>query len=342
MNRVTLPILFISLIGFFNLFGVNQQVGIQQLIYYIVGFIAYFLVKKINRRFFFDNSKFFYWLLILILVITFIIGYEAKGSTRWINFYFFKFQPSEFLKIFFIIYLASFFTKLEKKIVSLKDFLQALIYFLIPFLLIFKQPDLGNALVYGFVFLVMFLFSPLPKKYLIQLFLILLILSPIIWKTLKPYQQARLISFINPAQSEHLASYHMIQSMITVGSGKFLGRGLGFGTQTKLLFLPESTTDFAFASLVEQFGFIFGLIVIVLYFILIYQILKKALVKNNSSEHDKEIFYYRIGFSSYLFFQILVNIGMAIGLLPIAGITLPLISYGGSSILTIMFGLALL
>jgi rod shape determining protein RodA len=258
-----------------------------------------------------------------------------------LDFYFFKFQPSEFLKIFFIVFFASFFTKAEKKLNQRLNFVKAIFYFSIPFLLIFKQPDLGNALVYGYIFLVMYIFSPVPKKYFFYLGILFLSISPLLWRILKPYQQQRIISFIKPEES-YSSSYHMTQSIITVGSGMFSGRGLGFGTQTKLLFLPESTTDFAFASLIEQFGFFLGFVVIVLYFYLIFKTLKKAFDKNNHFNHEKEIFYYRIGFASFLFFQVLVNIGMSLGILPIAGITLPLISYGGSSILTLMFGLSLL
>lgn len=342
MIQLLLPVFFICLVGFFNLFGVNQQIGLQQLIYYFLGFLVYFIGRKINKRFFFENNQFFYWFFIFILIITYILGYEAKGSTRWLDFYFFKFQPSEFLKIFFIVFFASFFTRVEKKLNQRLNFVKAIFYFSIPFLLIFKQPDLGNALVYGYIFLVMFIFSPIPKKYFFYLGILFLLISPLLWRILKPYQQQRIISFIKPTESYHSSSYHMTQSIITVGSGMFFGRGLGFGTQTKLLFLPESTTDFAFASLIEQFGFFLGFLTIILYLYLIIQILNTAFIKNIHFDQEKENFYYCVGFASFLFFQALVNIGMSLGILPIAGITLPLISYGGSSILTLMFGLSLL
>jgi rod shape determining protein RodA len=229
----------------------------------------------------------------------------------------------------------------EKSLNQRLNFVKAFFYFLIPFLLIFKQPDLGNALVYGYIFLVMFIFSPIPKKYFFYLGILFLLLSPLVWGLLKPYQQERIISFIKPEES-YSSSYHMIQSIITVGSGMFFGRGLGYGPQTKLLFLPESTTDFAFASLIEQFGFFLGFLIIILYLYLLIQILNKAFIKNTRFDREKENFYYCVGFASFLFFQALVNIGMSLGVLPITGITLPLISYGGSSILTLMFGLSLL
>jgi len=340
---ILLSAFLISFFGFFNLLGINHKFAYFQLFYYLLGILLFLFVKKINKKFFFENSSFFYWLFIFLLIITYLVGYQVKGAVRWLDFYFFKFQPSEFLKIFFIIFFASFFAKKEKSVNHRRDFFQSLIYFFLPFFLIFKQPDLGNALVFLYIFLVMFIFSPLPKKYLFQMGLVGLFIIPFFWLLLKPYQKERVLAYLFPHENQQTTSYHMIQSIITVGSGKFFGRGLGYGTQSKLFFLPENTTDFAYAALVEQFGFSLGFLLIFLYFLIIFKGLEFCLKKSQSgNELEKEIYYYRIGFSSYLFFHVVVNIGMTLGLLPITGITLPLISYGGSSILTFAFGLSLL
>ncbi len=337
---LTLPL---SLFGFFNLLGINAELAKTQLIYIFLSLVVFFFLKRINKKFFFDNSHFLYWFFILILSITFIIGLEVKGSRRWLSFYFFNFQPSEILKIFYILYLSNSFTHLEEEainnfFISLKTFIATFI----PFFIIFRQPDLGNSLVYLFIYSVFLLFSSLSKKSILKVIIIFSVLIPLFWNFLKPYQKARITSFFNPHLDYQGTAYNMIQSKIAIGSGMMFGRGLGYGTQSNLSFLPESTTDFAYASMVEQFGFFVGFLTIILYLFIFYFLFRKiiALVHNKDS-FSREQFYYLIGFSAYLFFQVFINIGMNLGLLPVVGVALPLISYGGSSILTFFLGLML-
>jgi len=202
---------------------------------------------------------------------------------------------------------------------------------------------LGNAVVFLFIYLSMIFFSDHYKKNISYLAVLTLIFMPLLFLILKDYQKARFLSFFNPHLDTSGTAYNMIQAVITIGSGKFFGRGLGLGTQSRLYFLPENTTDFAFASLVEQFGFLGGFFVILCYSLIIFEIGKK--VASYFFQKDKEgrmDFFYCLGLLSYLIFQIIVNIGMNMGLLPIAGVSLPLISYGGSSMLAMMIGLALL
>jgi len=343
MTQLLLPSFFLSLIGFFNIFGIKQSLTLNQIFYIIVGFLAFFIAKKIGRNFFSVNVQFFYWIFIFILLTTFSIGLEVRGSKRWIDLYFFNFQGSEIFKGFFILQLANFLVRDYREVNPANIFLLSLFYFLFPAFIIFKQPDLGNASVYFFIYLTVILFSDLPKKYIFYFCLVLLIALPLGWNFMQAYQQDRILSFLNPHLDQQGTAYNMTQAIITVGSGKFSGRGLGLGTQSRFFFLPENHTDFAFSSLVEQFGFLGGLTVIVLYLIMASLLVKRLLSFYFLRDPvDKRSFLYIIGFLSYFIFQFLINIGMNLGLFPITGIALPFISYGGSSFVALMIGMALL
>src|SRR3990167_11463847 len=343
MTQLLLPSFFLSLIGFFNIFGIKQNLTLNQIFYIIVGFLAFFIAKKIGRNFFSVNVQFFYWIFIFILLTTFIIGLEVRGSKRWIDLYFFNFQGSEIFKGFFILQLANFLVRDYREVNPANIFLLSLFYFLFPAFSIFKQPDLGNASVYFFIYLMIIMFSDLPKKYVFYFCLVLLIALPLGWNFMHSYQQDRILSFLNPHLDQQGTAYNMTQAIITVGSGKFIGRGLGLGTQSRFFFLPENHTDFAFSSLVEQFGFVGGLIVIILYLIMAALLVKRLLSFYFLRDPvDKRNFLYLAGFLSYLIFQFLINIGMNLGLFPITGIALPFISYGGSSFVALMIGMALL
>ena len=343
MTQLLLPSFFLSLIGFFNIFGIKQSLTLNQIFYIIVGFLAFFIAKKIGRNFFSVNVQFFYWIFIFILLTTFSIGLEVRGSKRWIDLYFFNFQGSEIFKGFFILQLANFLVRDYREVNPANIFLLSLFYFLFPAFIIFKQPDLGNASVYFFIYLTVILFSDLPKKYIFYFCLVLLIALPLGWNFMQAYQQDRILSFLNPHLDQQGTAYNMTQAIITVGSGKFSGRGLGLGTQSRFFFLPENHTDFAFSSLVEQFGFLGGLTVIVLYLIMAALLVKRLLSFYFLRDPvDKRSFLYIIGFLSYFIFQFLINIGMNLGLFPITGIALPFISYGGSSFVALMIGMALL
>ena len=333
---------FLILFGLFNLFGTSQTLFYRQLIYCIIGFVIYFVVKSIGRHFFELNGRFFYWFFIFILVITFIIGVEVKGSRRWLDFYFIRFQASEFFKPFFVLFLSQY---LATKDIFKNNFtllFKSFLYFIVPFIIIFKQPDLGNAVTFLFIYLVIIFFSNIPKKYFTYFFGISALFLPLTWFILKDYQKSRILSFFNPHFDTQGTSYNMIQSIITIGSGKFLGRGLGLGTQSRLFFLPENTTDFAFASLVEQFCFFGGFMVIFFYSLLIYFVAKRTIKFYFERKENKFKFLFCLGLLSYLTFQFFVNVGMNMGLLPVAGVALPFISYGGSSVLALLIGFALL
>ncbi len=335
--------MFLSIFGLFNLFGLNQDLFFRQLIYLILGFLGYYFLKSIGSHFFRINSKFFYWFFIGILLITFMVGLEVRGSKRWLNFYFFNFQSSEFFKVFFILFLAEILTIKNILANSFFNFIKIFLYFLLPFIIIFKQPDLGNAMVYFFIFITLIMFSSVPKKYLGYLIGLIIFFTPIGWFLMKDYQRLRILSFISPHLDTQGTAYNMIQAVITIGSGMFFGRGLGLSTQSRLFFLPENTTDFAFASLVEQFGFFGGFFVLIFFTLIFIHLTKKTIYfYYQKNEDDQKKFLYCLGILTYFVSQTIINLGMNMGIMPVTGIALPFISYGGSSVIAILLGLALL
>lgn len=334
---------FLSIFGLFNLFGLNQELFFRQFIYLILGFLGYYFIKSIGPHFFRINAKFFYWLFIGILLITFIVGLEIRGSRRWLNFYFFNFQGSEFFKVFFILFLAEILTIKNILANSFINFIKIFLFFLLPFIVIFKQPDLGNAMVYFFIFITLIMFSAVQKKYLGYLSGLIIFLTPLGWFLMKDYQKARILSFISPNLDTQGTAYNMIQAVITIGSGMFFGRGLGLSTQSRLFFLPENTTDFAFASLVEQFGFFGGFFVLIFFTLILVHLVRRTIhFYYQKNEDGQKKFLYCLGILTYFASQTIVNLGMNMGIMPVTGIALPFISYGGSSAMAILLGLAVL
>lgn len=343
MLGLLIPSLFLYIFGFFNILGINRGLVLNYVIFLFVGIVLFLIGRRIGLRFFKINSSILYLVFVGILIVTYIIGFEARGSKRWIDLYVFNFQPSEFFKIIFIIYFARQFSHFLRRDLGLGKFFLLVLHFVVPVFIVFKQPDLGSAMVYVFVFAVLVLFSSVPKRYVVFLAIIVSMVLPLGIYSLKDYQKARIFSFLNPHIDQQGSSYNMTQAIITIGSGGLLGRGLGLGTQSQLLFLPENHTDFAYSSLVEQFGFIGGFMVIVLYALVCFT-LARSVIRYYPQKNQEESFKFLVvlGFLSMFAFQAFINIGMNLGMLPITGITLPLISYGGSSIVTLLFGMALL
>ena len=339
-----IPIYLLSFLGIFNLLGIGSHFALNQGLFLIIGTLTFLFTKKIGFRFFKKNSQFFYWLILIILITTHFFGLRVKGATRWLKIFFFTLQPSEFAKIFFLILLSKIFSQIKGNRHQLSIFIKSLVYLLLPILVIYKQPDLGTVIVFFIIYFSLCFSSPIEKKYLSYLILLLLIISPLGWFLMHSYQKARLLTFLRPQANYRGTAYNMIQSIITVGSGRFLGKGLGFGTQTRLSFLPENHTDFAFASLVEQFGFLGGLLTIFLFTFLVLILLKRAhhYLKNSHQEENQYLYLYNIGLAWLLFFQLFINVGMNLGILPISGIALPFISSGGSSMVSLFFAFGLL
>lgn len=343
MISLLIPSFFLWMFSLFNQFGIRPRLGLSQLTYIIAGTIAFFVVRRIGRRFFKANNQILFWSFIVLLIVTFIIGVEVKGSRRWIDFGFANFQTSEYLKIFFILYISQLLSQRNRNDMTPWFYMTILFIMLIPAIIVLKQPDLGNALVFVGVFFSMLMVSDMPKKYLWFTGGFFLLLLPVGWLFLHDYQQARILSFIQPHSNTQGDAYNMIQAIITVGSGQFFGKGLGLGTQSRLFFLPENSTDFAFSSLVEQFGFVGGFFVIVLQFVLIAMIFHRAYKFIDGRDEDTRFKYlFSMGIAFLICIQTAVNIGMNLGILPIAGIALPFISFGGSFFVSLCIGFALL
>lgn len=328
------PVLGLLGISLSILFIIAPSLFTQQVIFILAGFILLIFFTAFDIRFWKKIVFIIYLILIILLILTF-FGPEVRGSTRWIDFGFTRLQPSEIIKPFLIIVLARYFSEIKNN--NFFAYLKSILLSTPIFLLIFKQPDLGNVLVLLFVLIALFIFRGASVRVLLIGSAVLFLVIPSLWLFLESYQKLRLISFVNPHGDPMGAGYNTIQSVITIGSGQFLGLGLGKGSQSSLNFLPEYHTDFIFAALTEQLGFLGAASVIIFYFIFLCRIIYIA--KNCKDEFSRFVI---VGIFSQIYIQTLINIGMNMGLLPITGITLPLISYGGSSIISTFISLGLM
>ena len=311
----------------------NPSLAIQQLLYGLVGAGIYWVLREFDYKSLTAFLKPAYITILVLLVITLALGIESRGSVRWIPLGIFNLQPSEFAKPILILVLANFWTKHAPtwKNIGLSVLL------LLPFaVLIFRQPDLGTTLTVVFIWLSLLMASNISIFKLGLMAIIGIATGPLGWVFLQDYQRNRLLSFLSPTSDPEGRGFHAIQSMIAVGSGQFFGRGLGRGTQSRLQFLPEFRTDFIFAFISEELGFVGCLILLGLYAALFFVGFK---LLDKTADRFGELII--VGVLSMLFFQIAINVGMNIGILPITGITLPLVSYGGSSVITTMISLGL-
>ena len=329
-----LLILGIGSFGLVVLKSIVPDLVIQQLLWLGLSLILFFVFSQIDYQNYRRLTWIFYLASIVLLIVTLIFGQVSRGSARWLGIGEARIQPSEIVKPFLILFFAAFFTQEEK--LSLKRALYSLFLMIIPVLLIFLEPDLGSSLVVIAFWLGMILAKGIKAKWLISAFSFLVLFLPLAWRFLKDYQKQRIYTFLNPQIDPLNSGFNVIQSMIAVGSGQFLGRGLGRGTQSHLRFLPERHTDFIFASLSEEIGFLGTFILLALFFFLLWRLLNLA--KNAS---DQFAFLIYIGVFSFLFCQIMINLGMNIGILPVTGITLPLVSYGRSSLTAVIVALGI-
>jgi len=328
-------LIILLILGLAMIRSVAPELFLQQLIYTLLGLLIFFSFSQIDYRIFPRLRNIFYFACLVGLVLTFIFGAVTRGSIRWIQIGGFTFQPSELVKPFLILSFASFLT--TKPITNYQSLITNLSLFILPALLIFGQPDLGSSLVVVFFWLAMAFVAGVPWRLVALVGFLAAIFLPLGWFFLQSYQKTRVLTFLNPFSDPLGAGYNMIQAMIAVGSGQIFGRGLGRGTQSHLRFLPERQTDFIFASLAEELGFLGALFLIFTYAFLLWRILKIA-----SKTKEKFSFLVCLGVFGMLFVQTFINIGMNLGLVPITGITLPLISYGGSSLVATMISLGII
>ena len=304
---------------------------------FLVFFSMFLVLSFVRVSVWYRQAYIFYILGILLLLLVIFFGISASGSKRWINFFIMNLQPSELMKIAIIVCFARYYHRIQSSdIQSYKYLLQPIILLLIPCYLVITQPDLGTAILIAGSGLAIIWLAGLNLKYFVYSGLILLVSLPFVISFLKPYQKSRILTFFNPDRDPLGAGYQIIQSKIAIGSGGLLGKGFLQGTQSYLEFLPEKHTDFIFTLFSEEFGFVGSMVLILLYALLIYRIIR---IGFSSRSFFAKL--YCFGFASGLFLYIFVNIAMVLGLLPIVGAPLPIMSYGGSSMLSIMLGLSI-
>lgn len=327
-------IIILIVFGLYILNSLSPEIFPQYYIYVFVAFIAFYVFYGIG----FEVLKYFsihlYIVSIILLILTLIIGRITRGAIRWIPIGGISLQPSEIVRPFLMLYFANLISKYSGKYKNLLLYIPIL---LIPVVLIAIQPSLGVSIVTFiglFVILLVKLFS--GKKIVIML-LSMLVVIPSVWFILKPYQKERIISFVNYQQDVQGSGYNTIQSIISIGSGGLLGRGFRKGFQTQLKYLPEKHTDFVFASVSEEMGFVGSIIILILLFTIYLRVISYL-----DSSQDEVYRLFVLGTITVFLVETLINIGMNLGLLPITGLPLPFVSAGGSSLLSSMIFVSIL
>ncbi|MDW7651146.1 MAG: rod shape-determining protein RodA [Bacillota bacterium] len=320
----------------YNLTGDPFYYMKRQAIWFGVSLSVMFVITSIDYTQFYKISPFIYGLNAALLLAVIFLGKEGGGAQRWIDLKFFNLQPSEFAKLIIIITLARHLAAREGYFESALSVIPAFLHVAVPIGLIFLQPDLGTSIVFIAILFGMLYMAGAKFRHLFSYAAAGVVVGfPLLWFNLKDYQRLRLIVFMNPEVDKLGSGYQIIQSMIAVGSGGLWGKGLfSLGTQNELLFLSEHHTDFIFSALAEETGFIGGVILILLFTLLIFRVLRIAV--NAKDTYGMLIC---IGVATMLTFQVLINIGMTIGMMPVTGLPLPFMSYGGSSLLMNMMAM---
>ena len=304
---------------------------------FIIFFIMMFVLSFLNIRFWHSTGYFFYILVLGLLIWASLYGITASGSQRWVDLYFINLQPSELMKIAIIVCFAKYYHRAQiNQINNFKNLLVPIMVLILPILLVISQPDLGTSILIALSGIIVLWLAGINLKYFIYSSLFLLISLPFVISFLKPYQKLRILTFFNPDKDPLGAGYQIIQSKIAIGSGGLSGKGFLKGTQGYLEFLPEKHTDFIFTLFSEEHGFIGSLALLFIYSVIIYRVID---IGKNARSFFAKLFCF--GFASSIFVFISVNMSMVLGLLPIVGSPLPIMSYGGSSMLATMIGFSI-
>ena len=311
----------------------------KQLIKFIISVFVFLLVSTINIRFWLGSSYYIYVLSLFLLLLVNFYGNVGMGSQRWLNLGFFNIQPSELIKVSLILVLARFFHREKKSsfYINFKNFIYSLLFISFPAYIIFLQPDLGSSILVIIVSITILFIIGLSLWFFICSTILISILAPLAWIfLLYDYQKNRIFTFLDPLRDPLGSGYHIIQSKIALGSGGAFGKGFLQGTQSHLNFLPEMHTDFIFTLLAEEFGMFGTIILLLLFFILIFYSLIIGLICKS-----RFACFISIGVAINIFYYVFINTAMVSGLIPIVGVPLPLVSYGGTSMICVMFGLGL-
>ena len=338
-------VLVIASIGILNLYSATEKIEmpgtplyLKQIFWLLIGMVVMVTIAFIEYRFYMDFAHIVYMVTFVFLLAVLGYGIITSGAQRWIKIGPLSFQPSEFVKISLILALAKFFHRPpHRNGYTLKQLSLPFLLLFLPMGLILKQPDLGTAIILVLIFFSILIFVKIRWSSLLTIGLVGAAAVPILWHFLKDYQKKRIITFFNPELDPLGAGYHLIQSKIAVGSGGILGKGFMKGTQSKLGFLPEQQTDFIFSALGEEWGLIGSLFVIGLYLALILWGLRIAV-----QAKDRFGAILAFGVVAMLFWHAFINIGMVLGIMPVVGIPLPLLSYGGSFVISTLMGVGLL
>lgn len=309
----------------------------KQILFFVINGILVIAMQWFDYRKLEHWSKGLYGLTLVLLLAVMFVGTSALGAQRWIQVGPLTIQPSEFTKLFMIVCLATFLLPRINQLRTFKSLVPVFIYVGIPTLLVFKQPDLGTSLVYMAIMCGMLFIAGIRMR-LVEIMLgAMVLIAPLGWFALQSYQKERILVFLNPNIDPFGAGYHIIQSKIAIGSGLIFGKGLFEGTQSQLNFLPENHTDFIFSVIGEELGFIGCVIALILLFLLIYRAL--IIAKNATDPFGMMV---ATGIASMWAFEVLINVGMTTGIMPVTGIPLPFISYGVSALTTNLLSVGLL
>ena len=304
---------------------------------FCVFFLMFFILSFIQIRFWHSTSFLIYIIFLILLIGVKYFGLTSSGSQRWLNLYFMNLQPSELMKVGLILFLAKYYHRISiENINRLKFLFLPIVALIAPVLLVVMQPDLGTAILIASGGVVVAWLAGVRAKFFAYSLLLFICLLPVAISFLKPYQKARILTFLNPENDPLGAGYQIIQSKIAIGSGGLFGKGFLNGSQSYLDYLPEKHTDFIFTLFSEEFGFFGSIFILLLYALIVSRIVK---IGNMTSSNFGKLYCY--SFATAFFIYVVVNMGMVLGLLPIVGSPLPIMSYGGSSMMAIMLGLGI-
>ena len=334
-------VLLLGIISIFAMYSSEQgKFGYytqSHLYRFAVFFTVFIIVSFLRVQFWYKSAYLFYFIILILLLAVDLYGITASGSKRWISLFFINLQPSELMKIALIVFLARYYYKIPSELVTdIKYILIPVVALFTPVLLGVTQPDLGTAVLIMIGGFAVVWLTGFRIKFFLYSFFVLIFFIPFAISFLEPYQKSRILTFVNPERDPLGAGYQIIQSKIAVGSGGIFGKGFLQGSQSYLDYLPEKHTDFIFTLFSEEFGFIGSVVLLLIYVMIIYRI---TVIGNQSKNNFAKL--YCFSFATAFFAYVAVNMSMVLGLLPIVGAPLPIISYGGSSMLSIMIGLGI-
>lgn len=333
--------LALSILGILTMhpFGGESSLAPKQLVWLGIALTGYFVTASLDMRFIRRTAVIItgYVVLLILLAVLLVAAHAVMGAKSWFTFAGFSFQPADLGKLVFIALIAKYFSRRHMAIGDFRHVIVAGAYAAAPILLILLEPDLGTAAIFGIVWLGMVLVSGISKKHLAIVFAAGLLAASVLWfGGLHDYQRARIMTFINPAADIHGTGYNAYQATVAAGSGQLFGKGIGYGTQSKLQFLPEYETDFIFAAFAEEWGFVGVVLVLVLYGLLLARLIHVA--SRSATNFDA---FFTIGIALVLGAHVFVHAGINLGLLPVTGTTIPFMSYGGSHLLMEYLGLGI-